>query len=46
MLSLKQEPLSLSNRNLKRAYLYYLVFLAVNFLVYNDKKVDLFYTTG
>ena len=38
MLSLKQEPLNLSNRNLKRAYLYYLVFLAVNFLVYNDKK--------
>lgn len=38
MLKLKAGSLNLSNRNLKRAYLYYLVFLAVNFLVYNDKK--------
>ncbi|MGC9188983.1 MAG: HDOD domain-containing protein [Sulfurihydrogenibium sp.] len=37
-LSLKPAPLNLSNRNLKRAYLYYLIFLGVNYLVYNDKK--------
>ncbi len=38
MMNLKTVPLNLSNKNLKRAYLYYLVFLASNFLVYNDKK--------
>ncbi len=37
-LSLKSEPFNLSNRNLKRAYLYYLIFLGINYLVYNDKK--------
>lgn len=38
MLDLEKESLNMSNRNLKRAYLYYLTFLAVNYLVYNDKK--------
>ncbi len=37
-LNLKSEPFNLSNRNLKRAYLYYLIFLGINYLVYNDKK--------
>lgn len=38
MYDVERESLNLSNRNLKRAYIYYLVFLAVNYLVYNDKK--------
>lgn len=38
MYSVERENLNLSNRNLKRAYIYYIVFLMVNYLVYSDKK--------
>ncbi|MEZ0323817.1 MAG: hypothetical protein ABWJ98_05875, partial [Hydrogenothermaceae bacterium] len=37
-LTVEKEALNFSNRNLKRAYIYYLSFLMVNNLVYNDKK--------
>ncbi|MEZ0323781.1 MAG: HDOD domain-containing protein [Hydrogenothermaceae bacterium] len=37
-LTVEKEALNFSNRNLKRAYIYYLSFLIVNNLVYNDKK--------
>jgi len=38
-LSLQTQQLNLSNRNLKRAYIFYLIFLGLNYLVYNDKKI-------
>lgn len=36
--SIEREAINLSNRNLTRAYIYYITFLMVNNLVYNDKK--------
>lgn len=38
MYSVERESINMSNRNLKRAYIYYIVFLMVNYLVYGDKK--------